>query len=308
MEQKSDKFHKNLASLIVTFNPSNSDYNSISSCLGQVGDIIVLDNSTNSLSRNNLIEFVKTIQSSTKVHIVLNEKNLGLSKSYNEGIRIARSLGSQFLILMDQDSYFLKDSIVELYYAYEEMKSLGFVGVISPTIVLKKGNIESIFSRIGDKISFAMHKKFENNSIIQSNFTINSGTFLPISIINEDRFYDEELFTDGIDILFCYKLKSRELGIFRSKRSYLIHNENASFFKIGGLTLPIFLYNSKRLYHIIHDYLTLFKKTYISHPFSGLRHLLDLVISLMINFFFGQDRRQIMQTVCRATDEWINNR
>jgi rhamnosyltransferase len=253
-----------------------------------------------------LVKFIESIHSTTKVHLVLNEKNLGLSKAYNLGISLARSQGFQYLILMDQDSYFLENSIAELYNAYEIMRSQGFNGVVSPTVILKKGNIDSIFSRFFDNTSRRIHKWFENNYVMQSRFAINSGTFLPLNIIKDKTFYDEELFTDGIDILFCYKLTAMKLYIFRSKQSRIIHNEHANFFKIGELILPIFLYSTDRIYHIVHDYLTLFQKTYRSRFFFVLYHLLTMSLSLLINVIFRRNRGQIIRNVGRAIDDWIN--
>jgi len=295
-----------IACIIVTYNPSSSDYNSINSCLGRLEQIIVIDNSSDSISRSKLVNFIKNIQSSTKVELVLNEINLGLSKAYNLGINMARSKGIQYLILLDQDSYFLEDSISELYYAYEEMRSLGFFGIISPTVIMKKGNIDSIFTRSFDNITRRIHKWFENNNILQSRFAINSGTFIPLEIIKDKKVYDEELFTDGIDILFCYKLRDKKLYIFRSKKSRLVHNEHANFFKIGGLVLPIFLYSSDRIYHIVHDYLTLFQKTYRSRFFFVLYHLLLILISILVNLIFHQKRRQIVRIVWNAINDWTN--
>lgn len=297
-----------IACIIVTYNPSSSDYNSINSCLGRLAQIIVIDNSSDSFSRINLINFIKSIRSTTKVELVLNEKNLGLSKAYNLGISMARSKGIQYLILMDQDSYFLEDSISELYYAYEEMRSLGFIGIISPTVMMKKGNIDSMLTRSFDNIARRIHKWFENDNVLQSRFAINSGTFIPLEIIKDKKVYDEELFTDAIDILFCYKLRDKKLYIFRSKKSRLIHNENANFFQIGGLTLPIFLYSSDRIYHIVHDYLTLFHKTYRSRFFFVLYHLLTILTSILINVIFRHNRRQIVRIVWKAINDWTNFR
>lgn len=175
----------------VFYNPTQSDLQRVNTYanLGIFNEIMIFDNS--------LVSY------GDKIHpeIIYNHigQNQGLAIHYNKMIDYAIKHGYTYLCLLDQDSDFPIDQMKKLIQAIEEHSSLlTQTAVIAPYI--PGGNV--------------IKKCSNQQSFTDAFFTINSGSFLNIRIIEKHNLrYDENIFLDGLDYDFCFNVQKKQCKI-----------------------------------------------------------------------------------------------
>ena len=102
--------NKKVAAVVVLYNPDKNYIKNINTYLYHVSLLVIVDNSEipdysvySSLENINHIKFV------------INKENTGISKAINDGIKIAVKEGFEWVLTMDQDSFF-ENNMIEILY------------------------------------------------------------------------------------------------------------------------------------------------------------------------------------------------
>lgn len=106
-------------------------------------EIVIVDNA----SPNNTGKDLKNLyKNSEKIHIILNDKNLGFSKGNNIGYRYLKNkLGCNYIAMLNNDTFLIqKDFFSIIKKEYEKSK----FGVMGPKIYLKDNKIDRINKNI----------------------------------------------------------------------------------------------------------------------------------------------------------------
>ncbi len=186
-----------------------------------------------------------------KVFKMGNNKNHGLSKSYNSFINRCFSKRIKYLLILDQDSILSEN--------YEHLGLFFLEENIPPDdaalITLDKFPKKYIKKRgIKEFINYG-----ENISLSKINFTINSG-----SIIIVDKFkifggYDEKFFVDKVDKDICKSIKLNGLFIYKISHGFIYHDVgDTKIIKI--LNLKLNYHNPSRIYSIAYSRITFNEK------------------------------------------------
>lgn len=81
------------------------------SCIEQhVTNIVIVDNNSDSSSKNKLIEFSKN---KNQIHIITNKCNVGSAKGFTQGMQFAKSLTNDYILLLDDDNK-LEDNCISV--------------------------------------------------------------------------------------------------------------------------------------------------------------------------------------------------
>ncbi len=154
---------------------------------------------------------------SENIYYIHDPQNSGVSKAYNEGIKLAYKLNKKYILLLDQDTK-IKMHNIEKY--IEMVKKYGDKYIYSSIIC--RGNkiyspfIEKIYR---NKIQFKEKFKYEEVYSLEKKSIINSGMLVPIEIINEIGSFNEKIKLDFSDIYFIEKYKKIR------KEIILVNNE-----------------------------------------------------------------------------------
>ena len=85
-------------------------------------EVVVIDNGSEDGSVDHFKE-----KFGTRVHIVVNERNLGYSEGFNTGIYYAMKMGARYFLIINNDTRIDKNALTELVKAAESDLLIGFV-------------------------------------------------------------------------------------------------------------------------------------------------------------------------------------
>ena len=227
--------------------------------------IIIIENS---LDKSIKLDLEKKFKN---VDIVIPKQNLGLAKSYNLGIKKAKT---KYVFLNNPDHSFSNETIKNLFECAEKIENFG---IIAPTYKNEKvfKNYEIYENRV--RLNHGIYKKFGimEVDIIDNCFFINKKKI-------KDCFFDEKFFLYFETFDFCKKLRDHNLKLFVCNKIKFHHPGSKStdkqFNNIVSLTRA-FHYNWSKFYF--------FKKNF--SYFFALRKVFPNIIKslkkIVINIF-----------------------
>lgn len=190
-----------IGALIVTYNPSEQIYKLIEYLIDKNVQIVIIDNS---ITENYIIKDLKT---NTNVSFIKNEKNYGIAKSLNKGVKLLDK-EVEWFFTFDQDSI-PQNNFLENFFKYLNYKK--DIGILVPTILDK--NINLIINK-------NLKKEIEEvDMAIQSGMLINKKAYLKTNGFNEN------LIIYYVDNEFVHEVKKHNYKIFRIKNAILEHSD-----------------------------------------------------------------------------------
>ena len=206
----------NICGVVVFFNPSDSCISNIDSYIDHLDKIIIVDNSINdnmNLFENKDFSYMKKIQ-----YIPLYD-NKGLAVALNVGCRKAAQLDYEYVLTMDQDSYFDSGALQKMMnFAKNDVEKK--YAIVSP-------NVRSLYyDGLEEKEAYI---QFDTDKNTIKNRTMTSGSLMHLNSFIEIGGFDEKMFIAHLDI---------DLGI-------KIHEINKSIIVIHDSILNQHFGNSK---------------------------------------------------------------
>lgn len=256
--------------IVVTYNPEigllKKQYEAL---LGQVDGFVYVDNNSQ------LLNFRSEIKGE-KVDIIQNEDNLGLAKAQNQGIKLARENGADYVILFDQDSVPTLDFVTGVMKCYEEQSKLYKVGLVGPAIrnLLRSCNE----NELGVILKGMFIKRIPIENTTEVSYCIASGSLIPMSVFEDVGGMEEKLFIDGLDLEWCLRARSKGYKIYQTSNTYLEHCLG------DGTSRRIKSHSPIREYYIMRNAIWMIKQDYIPMGYR-LRKLCLSTGRLMLSIF-----------------------
>lgn len=156
-------------------------------------DILIYDNSFNEQSVHE------------EMYYHHDKSNSGVSKAYNYGIELARKLNKKYILLLDQDTKFDYCVLSK----YVEMKEKYKEDYIYSSIIIGKNKIYSPCIEKTNRNICQKNNEFSYMEIynIENKNLINTGTMIPIKIVNQIGGFNENIKLDFSDTYFIEKYK-----------------------------------------------------------------------------------------------------
>lgn len=218
-------------SIVVLYEPDNKEIENILDYYDCVDKAYILDNSVESRKA-----IVNDVLSKHRGHVkeeaeyIHFQKNIGLCKALNHGMKLAADEGFEWALIMDADSTF-NTNVVSVYMDYIRENDCSKIGVLAP-VHLHDRNLESKFNGQRD-VSWAM----------------TSGCFYNISVFKNINGFKEELFVDGLDIDYCYKIHRNGYRIVELANAQINHKPGETrIFDFGGIKIKYGLASPWRYY------------------------------------------------------------
>ena len=190
-----------IASLVVFYNPRVEEIEHILDYYEKTDVTIVLDNS----KEDHKEQIFSVIKNPGKMLYIHFPYNIGLCAALNKGIEKAKKLGCEWALLMDADSSFITN-IIEVYKNYlKEYKDLD-IAVLAPM---------HVFDR-------SLEKPFIGSREVK--WAMTSGCLYNIAIFERIGGFKEELFVDGLDIDYCYRVREVGYKIIKCGNALLKHH------------------------------------------------------------------------------------
>lgn len=238
-----------LAGCVVLYNPAEYILDNIKSYIDCIEVLFVIDNSEQ--VSNTLIE--KLLSLSSKVEYLPQGENIGIASALNLASEYAANKSFNWLLTMDQDSYFLNSEFFNL---WENESNKQQVGLFAASYTKK----------------YDQWQKNYSNNYNEIHYAITSGNIINLDAWKKVNRFEDKLFIDEVDHDFCLKLRNRKYKILVSKEIYLEHE--IGHFNLNGVETtdtrkPINLHNALRYYYISRNVLYVCKKYFfIDYKFA----------------------------------------
>lgn len=260
--------------VVTLFNPETKVLSNLKSYLPYVKELLVVDNSKEPFDLSSLKKEFPSIC------ILSHSQNLGIAKALNLAIAYAKSKGYQWLLTMDQDSFFYADEIKKFILYFNE---------------LNHENL-AIFSPLHNE-KFLNHEKIFNS---EEDFVMTSGNIINLNKAIKIGLFDEKLFIDEVDHDFCLRLREESFKIIQNYNCYLYHT-------LGTKHKHVNLYSSERLYYMSRNYLYIREKHKNKWKFFFKNRDKYLLKFFLKQIIYTNYKKESIQMIFKGIQDYRNN-
>lgn len=176
---------KSICAIVVLYNPDRSMFNNIETYIDDVDKIFLLDNSDN--NRFNI--------DNDKIEYISFKENKGLAFALKFGCEKAINDGYEYVLTMDQDSYFDKYSFSKLVDFI--MKNSEFA-IVSP-------NVRSLYYDQKENMEKEAFIQYPQNKNTIVNWSMTSGSLINLMYYQNIKGFDDQMFIAHVDIDLCFQ-------------------------------------------------------------------------------------------------------
>jgi rhamnosyltransferase len=193
-----------VCAVIVAFRPRVEDLGNLAEVRPQVQDLVVVDNGSAE-------ETLMSLRAASRVLnfiLIENGENLGIGAALNTGVRWAKSNGSQWVALFDQDSTVTDGFIARMLADFEYFQTQRNILLLIPRYKDPQSGVERVCGLDEDGGPFV---------------TITSGSLLPVAAFETCGYFNEDLFLYTVDDEYSLRLRSQGYSIALSPHAVLLH-------------------------------------------------------------------------------------
>jgi rhamnosyltransferase len=179
------------------------------SILQQVATVWIVDNG----SAADVSGWVER-QGSAKLRCLRLPENLGVAAAQNRGIEKARQAGTEFVLLLDQDSGPAPDMVDRLLAAVRARQAEGIqVGAVGPLCIDQRNGRPQAFVQLRG-IFYRRVRCRDAQEAIETNDLIASGCLIPMSVLDTVGDMTEPLFIDYVDTEWSLRARRHGYRLF----------------------------------------------------------------------------------------------
>lgn len=276
------------AATVVLYNPDETVMNNIRSYYDHMHLILAIDNSDNPCK--NFIESVKTLP---KIVYIDNGGNKGIAHALNIAANKAIELGHQWLLTMDQDSFFDVTMLVTYLNCWNKYPNKENIAVFSPIHIVLK-----------DQTSHTTHC-----TVINKLHVMTSGNILNLNIFKHLNGFNEALFIDEVDHEYCLRAKLAHFSILEFSNIALNHTLGESVvIQHHGQTIESSTHSPKRFYYITRNRLYMWKTYHPLFPNLVEIQFLSIVKTLIFPLIYHSKKIQRFFCILRGIVHFLMGR
>ena len=211
-----DSSHRaQICAVIVTYNIGEAIHRCFDSIQNQVGHVVIVDNGSDEFTRREL----NRLAPSDSVTFILNERNEGIARAFNQAVPWAQGKGFQWILTLDHDSEATPGMVDKLVQAYETLERQGMqnVGVVGA----------NPFDQNTQLFTTGRCPREGGGMPLEGRDVISSGSLIPLRVFDVIGLYSEELFVYYVDDDFCLRLGRGGFRVFLCPEAVLLHKEGS---------------------------------------------------------------------------------
>lgn len=194
---------------------------------------------------------VNTINSSLKIDYIRSEENVGFAEGNNLGMRKAMKDGVDIVALINNDTKFIDNSLLETIDYLNSKEDIGIIGLVNyyysdPNKVWQAG-----FNINRQTLSNRTITEFDKNQkFIPCDYVPGSSILIKSNVVKTVGFLDKNYFAYYEEIDFCLKAKIHGFKIGFNPQSIILHKVGASsdsLIKLYLRTRNFIFYSNKYL-------------------------------------------------------------
>ena len=245
---KSNYLYSNIYSIIVVYNP---EIKKLKKNLNQH-----VKNFSNIVLINNSPEIPIDSLKSSQVTVINNPGNIGLSAALNVGILEAKKQGEDMVALFDQDTLLPDDFSKKMLKFINTYQGVKKPALFSPVF------FNHVTDDYGSIINFKPFRLIRSQpdkqkTVIHPQYVITSGSFIPISVLDDVGLMREDLFIDFVDIEWCLRARAKGYEIVSFPQVEIAHHLGDSSISFMGTNYPI--HSPLRMYYYFRNAMYLYR-------------------------------------------------
>lgn len=205
-----ERFH--ICAVIVTYNIGEALHRCVDAIKTQVGHVLIVDNGSGEPTRRELY----LLTASNAVTVILNDRNEGVARAFNQAVHWAQGKGFQWILTLDHDSEATPGMVDELVRGYESLQRAGIrnVGIMAT-------NPFDVNIQI-----YLCYPPEQNGGLpFYDAEVISSGSLISLRVFDVVGLFNEELFIYFVDIDFCKRLVPAGFSVYICPKAVLLHQE-----------------------------------------------------------------------------------
>ncbi|MDB5221766.1 MAG: glycosyltransferase family 2 protein [Chitinophagaceae bacterium] len=259
-----------IAAVVILYHPGQYFISNIRTYYNHVDKIFVFDNTeTDSAVK-------EVLQQLSKVEFLQDYNNEGIAKRLNSGAQKAIQQQFEWMLMLDQDSYFSEESISNYFSCCNKYHS--------------KENVAMFGTRYGRLKTSSS----ETCAPTEMHELITSGTLVNLNLFKKIGNFDEALFIDFVDHDYCIRAKIKGFSIIAFSNIYLSHELGRQVYRSSIKTLFLLkkrkaIHSPLRCYYMYRNLLYLEKK-YENIKTPLLKNMRGTATGNILNsIFYGRD-------------------
>jgi rhamnosyltransferase len=280
-----------VCAVLVTFNIGKRVLAGLESLLEQAENIIIVDNNSSDNSFVVAQEFADTHVG--KVQVLQSGMN-NLAVAQNIGIKAAKHIGAEFILLMDHDSVAGSGMVANLLEAQQNYNANSGkkVAIAAPNLADRFSVRQAHYTcHIGRAIFW--RKTFGKNAILDDLMVaIASGSLIPMNVIDEIGLMNENFCIDQVDFEWSLRALTSGYKIIAVRNAMLEHQlGKCRDFKVMSMCVTTSNHNAMRRYYIYRNRLRLWRLYGHKIPSFVLFDLCAILFDLGKITMLGANRR-----------------
>ena len=219
-----------------------------------------------------------------KVRYISLDKNYGIARALNIGIKEAEKEKITYILTMDQDSKF-KNNIIDIYEKFLNQTGCGKY-ILSP--VYDTGR-----------------KQYKKKNVLYEkiNYTMQSADLFNCKIFDDIGFFKEDFFIDVVDYEYCLRAKQKGYHIIRCNKALLEHEPaSGKEKKFGHFKLRYGYASPERYYYQIRNLL------WTGIYYKNLSMFKWIIIKLLKILFLFPDKTVYFHMMAKAAGNALHNK
>lgn len=298
-----------VCAVIVTYFPDADLLRELLSTITtQVNDVVIVDNTP----RADAIDLTILIAGSglPMCRTILLGENQGIAAAQNTGIAWAQAHNSEYVLLLDQDSFPEPSMVRQLTEAANDLLTQGIpLAAIGPRYVDPRSGRSSYALRVGALSTRRVRCK-ENlpDEIICCDTLISSGSLIRLKVLEKIGGFDTSLFIDHVDNEWFLRARHHGYSVYHACGITLTHKLGAEIIRYWFGRWRVFPAHSPiRHYYKLRNTLLLARRPHV--PLAWLLGTFsELLPTLAAALFLLPDRGKRSLLILRATYDGLRNR
>ncbi len=290
---ETSKYKSNhVTGIIVTYNPDFPLLEKlISAILPQIDILIIVDNGSLQKLTDNL-----SLDNNEIVTVELCD-NYGIAAAQNIGIKHATDLGTNYFLLLDQDSQPSTNMVPSLVLTAEMKQNQGIaVACVGPRYSdPRQDNVPPFFQIKNYRIH--RHTCNECNSIVEVDYLIASGCLIPTQAIKAVGLMREELFIDYVDIEWGLRAKQKGFKSFGVCAAQMVHQLGDKPIYFLGRYVPV--HSPLRHYYHFRNAIWLYQQSWLNREWKVV-DFLRLLRKLVFYSIFAKPQTEHLRMMIKG--------
>lgn len=269
-----------VCAVVITYNPSPDVLQNVQSLGGQVGHVVVVDNTP--ASRDPAV--LHQVEQLGACTVLRNGSNLGIATALNLGIRHAIALGFPWIITFDQDSRVPEGYMQAMFADYEQAAGHCRVGILSPRYR---------DARLG---VFLFTPRAANGDVFAC---MTSGSMFQAATFQQLGPMEDDFFIDYVDLEYCMRLRAAGFQVVQCPNAVLAHSlGRITQHRLLGKPYTTTNHSAKRRYYITRNRLVLIRRYFSIDREWALGDLKGFVADAIKILLAEQDKLSKARYIC----------